>query len=104
MEAYIPVKLKVRKFIPAEKRNDDKEYKWEDFGFNLALMSHWKPYTNEDEQGNPMLHTMLYMKDAPKGIVLQVNGEAFLEACRNAVKEWKGFLLSVDAMVITGDN
>jgi hypothetical protein len=97
MESWIPVKLKVRKFVPVEKRNSDgDEYKWEEFEFNLSNMSHWKPYTNEDEQGKPMLYTMLYMKGAPKGMVLELNGESFLRACKEAVKSWYTFTSGIE--------
>jgi len=35
---------------------------------------------------------MLYMEGNPKGIVLQLNGEAFLKKCKEAVSEWSKFM------------
>jgi hypothetical protein len=101
MEGFIPVKLKVRKFIPEDlRKKGDDEYKWEDFEFNLCNMSHWKPYVSEDAEGKPMLFTHLYMRGNKQGLVLELNGEGFLKACKEAVIEWKKFLKEIE----TGGN
>jgi len=90
---YIPVTLTVKKHLPkGNHEKDEPGYVWEEFGFNLCNMSTWKPYTGEDDAGKPMLMTMLYMEGNPKGIVLQLNGEAFLKKCKEAVSEWSKFM------------
>lgn len=89
-EGFIPVDLKVRKFIPKNQRKEGgPEYEWENYGFNMCNMNNWRPYVGEEEDGTPMLYTMLYMEGNPKGIILGISGDEFLRLCREAVVKWK---------------
>jgi hypothetical protein len=88
-EAFIPVTLKVRKFIPKGKRVEGgPEFDWVDYDFNLANINRWRPYVGEEENGQPNLFTMLYMKGDPNGSILGISGEEFLRQCRQAVIKW----------------
>lgn len=88
MGGFKKITVKVRKNIPTEWNKDNKgndlkkepiafETKWEDYGFNLYQLNHWRGYTGQDENGKPGIFTVIYMNGNPKGLTLGINRESF---------------------------
>jgi len=91
MGGFKKIKVKVRKSIPTEWNKDDKgkDIKnepikfntiWDEYGFNLYQLNHWRGFTGQDEHGTPGIFTIIYLNGNQKGLTLGINRESFEKA------------------------
>lgn len=91
MGGFKKITVKVRKSIPTEWNKDDKgkdikkepitfKTVWDEYGFNLYQLNHWRGFTGQDEQGTPGIFTIIYLNGNQKGLTLGINRENFEKA------------------------